>query len=56
MIQLFASDHDVPLDSPCDLLGFGAVFWKFVVQEVVEIRGVQLEADREDLCFYGFGS
>ena len=51
MIKLFTSNYDIPLAAPSDSLGLSPIFWKFIAEQVVEVRSCLVWVDGEDLCF-----
>ena len=51
MVELFTSNHHISPAAPSDSLGLSPIFWKFVVEQVVEVRSCPVRVDGEDLCF-----
>src|SRR6266511_1196142 len=50
-VELFSSNYHVSPATPSDSLGLSPIFWKFVVEQVVEVRSCPVRIDGEDLCF-----
>src|SRR5436190_18002302 len=50
-VELFSSNYHVSPAAPSDLLGLSPIVWKFVVEQVVEVRSFPVRVDGEDLCF-----
>src|SRR6266542_2611557 len=50
-VELFSSNYHVSPAAPSDSLSLSPIFWKFVVEQVVEVRGCPVRVDGEDLCF-----
>ena len=50
-VKLFSSNYHVSPAAPSDSLGLSPIFWKFVVEQVVEVRSCPVRIDGEDLCF-----
>src|SRR5437773_3899873 len=51
VVKLFSSNYHVSPAAPSDSLGLSPIFWKFVVEQVVEVRSCPVRVDGEDLCF-----
>src|SRR6266508_2816337 len=51
VVKLFPSNYHVSPVAPSDLLGLSPIFWKFIVEQVVEVRSYPVRVDGEDLCF-----
>src|SRR5438132_7428015 len=51
VVKLFSSDYHVSSAAPSDSLGLGPIFWKFITEQVVEVRSCPIRVDGEDLCF-----
>src|SRR5438105_3393660 len=51
VVELFSSNYHVSPAAPSDSLGLSPIFWKFVVEQVVEVRSCPVRIDGEDLCF-----
>src|SRR5438105_8317446 len=51
MVKLFSSNYHVSPAAPSDSLSLSPIFWKFIVEQVVEVRGCPVRVDGEDLCF-----
>src|SRR5438105_7353906 len=47
----FSSNYHVSPAVPSDSLGLSLIFWKFIVEQVVEVRSCPVRVDGEDLCF-----
>src|SRR5438132_14031090 len=50
-VKLFSSNYHVSPAAPSDSLSFSPIFWKFIVEQVVEVRSCPVRIDGEDLCF-----
>ena len=50
-VELFSSNYHVSPAAPSDSLGLSPIFWKFIVEQVVEVRSCPVRVDGEDLCF-----
>src|SRR5438105_9287432 len=50
-VELFSSNYHVSPAAPSDSLGLSPIVWKFVVEQVVEVRSCPVRVDDEDLCF-----
>src|SRR6266542_2816038 len=50
-VELFSSNYHVSPAAPSDSLGLSPIFWKFVVEQVVEVRSCPVRIDGEDLYF-----
>src|SRR5438105_15165402 len=50
-VELFTSNYHVSLAVSSDSLGLSPIFWKFIVEQVVEVRSCPVRIDGEDLCF-----
>src|SRR6266508_4116294 len=51
VVKLFSSNYHVSPAAPSDSLGLSPIFWKFVVEQVVEVWSCLGRVDGEDLCF-----
>src|SRR5438105_3106367 len=51
VVKLFSSDYHVSPAAPSDSLGLSPIFWKFIAEQVVEVRSCPARVDGEDLCF-----
>src|SRR6266511_3764044 len=51
MVKLFSSDYHVSPAAPSDSFGLSPIFWKFIMEQVVEVRSCSVRVDGEDLCF-----
>src|SRR6266511_3493115 len=51
VVKLFSSNYHVSPAMPSDSLGLSLIFWKFIVEQVVEVRSCPVRVDGEDLCF-----
>src|SRR6266498_1310173 len=51
VVKLFSSNYHVSLVAPRDSLGLNPIFWKFIVEQVVEVRSCPVRIHGEDLCF-----
>src|SRR6266542_2666279 len=51
MVKLFSSNYHVSPAVPSDSLGLSPIFWKFITEQVVEVRSCPVRVDGEDLCF-----
>src|SRR6266540_325424 len=50
-VELFSSNYHVSPAALSDSLSLSPIFWKFIVEQVVEVRGCLVRVDGEDLCF-----
>src|SRR6266498_1754901 len=50
-VKLFSSNYHVSPAAPSDSLGLNLIVWKFIVEQVVEVRSCPVRVDGEDLCF-----
>src|SRR6266542_1594156 len=50
-VKLFSSNYYVSPTAPSDSLGLSPIFWKFIVEQVVEVQSCPVRVDGEDLCF-----
>ena len=55
MVELFTSNYDISSAAPSDALSLSPIFWKFITEQVVEVRSCPIRVDREDLCFDWLG-
>src|SRR5207253_1823590 len=51
VVKLFSSNYHVSPAAPSDSLGLSLIFWKFIMEQVVEVRSCPVRVDGEDLCF-----
>src|SRR5437868_9448877 len=51
VVKLFSSNYHVSPAAPSDSLGLSPIFWKFIVEQVVEVRSCPVRVDGEGLCF-----
>src|SRR5438105_3965103 len=51
VVKLFSSNYHVSPAAPSDSLGLSPIFWKFVLEQVVEVRSCPVRVNGEDLCF-----
>src|SRR5207244_1913877 len=51
VVELFTSNYHISLAAPSDSLGLSPIFWKFIADQVVEVRSCPVKVDGEDLCF-----
>src|SRR6266540_860252 len=51
VVELFTSNYNISPAAPSDSLGLSPVFWKFIAEQVVEVRSCLVRVDRKDLCF-----
>src|SRR5436190_13704920 len=51
VVNLFSSNYHVSPAALSDSLGLSPIFWKFVVEQVVEVRSCPVRVDGEDLYF-----
>src|SRR5438128_7677911 len=51
VVKLFSSDYHVSPAAPSDSLGLSPIFWKFIAEQVVEVRSCPVRVDGEDLYF-----
>src|SRR6266511_1588435 len=50
-VKLFSSKYHVSPAVPSDSLSLSPIFWKFIVEQVVEVRSCPVRVNGEDLCF-----
>src|SRR5207244_12052638 len=50
-VELFSSDYHISPTAPSDSFGLSPIFWKFIVEQVAEVRSCPVRVDGEDLCF-----
>src|SRR5438876_593527 len=50
-IEFFSPDYHISTTAPGDSFGLGPIFWKFVVEQVAEVRSYPIGVDGEDLRF-----
>src|SRR6266542_361134 len=55
MVELFTSNYDISPATPSDALSLSPIFWKFIMEQVVEVRSCPNRVDHEDLCFDRLG-
>src|SRR6266542_3421744 len=51
VVKLFSSNYHVSLAAPSDSLGLSPIIWKFIAEQVVEVRSCPVRVNGEDLCF-----
>src|SRR5438105_8024171 len=51
VVELFTSNYNISPATPGDSFGLSPIFWKFVAEQVVEVRSCPVRVDGEDLCF-----
>src|SRR6266508_3084689 len=51
VVELFTSNYNISPAAPSDSLGLSPIFWKFIAEQVVEVRSCPIRVDRKDLCF-----
>src|SRR5438128_201636 len=51
VVKLFSSNYHVSPAASSDSLGLSPIFWKFIAEQVVEVRSCPVRVDGEDLCF-----
>src|SRR6266540_493195 len=51
VVKLFSSNYHVSPAAPSDSLGLSSIFWKFIAEQVVEVRSCPVRVNGEDLCF-----
>src|SRR6266508_1036217 len=51
VVELFTSNYHISPVAPSDSLGLSPIFWKFIAEQVVEVRSCPVRIDGEDLCF-----
>src|SRR5438128_6275552 len=55
VVKLFSFNYHVSPAAPSDSLGLSPIFWKFIAEQVVEVRSCPVRVDGEDLCFNRLG-
>src|SRR5437016_8499337 len=51
VVKLFSANYHVSPAAPSDSLDLSPIFWKFIVEKVVEVRSCPVRVNGEDLCF-----
>src|SRR5438876_10742094 len=51
VVELFTSNYNISPAAPSDSFGLSLIFWKFIAEQVVEVRSCPVRVDRKDLCF-----
>src|SRR5438876_577880 len=51
VVELFTSNYNIFSAAPSDSLGLSPIFWKFIAEQVVEVRSYPVRVDRKYLCF-----
>src|SRR5438128_8323 len=51
VVRLFSSNYHVSPAAPSDSLSLSPIFWKFIVEQVVEVQSCPVRVNGEDLCF-----
>src|SRR5436190_16696499 len=51
VVKLFSSNYHVSPAAPSDSFGLSPIFWKFIAEQVVEVRSCPDRVNGEDLCF-----
>src|SRR5947207_5762946 len=51
VVKLFSANYHVSPVALSDSLGLSPIFWKFIVEQVVEVRSCPVWVNGEDLCF-----
>src|SRR5438105_1741634 len=51
VVELFTSNYNISPAAPSDSLGLSPIFWKFIAEQVVEVRSYPVRVDHKDLCF-----
>src|SRR5207237_600327 len=51
VVELFSSNYHVSPATPSDSLGLSPIIWRFIVEQVVEVRSCPVRVDDEDVCF-----
>src|SRR5438105_349656 len=51
VVELFTSNYHISPAAPSDSLGLNPIFWKFIAEQVVEVRSCPVRVDDKDLCF-----
>src|SRR6266540_950567 len=51
VVELFTSNYNISPAAPSDSLGLSPIFWKFIAEQVVEVRSCPVRVDRKDLYF-----
>src|SRR5438132_6825083 len=55
VVELFTSNYHISPAAPSDSLGLNPIFWKFIAEQVVEVRSCPVRVDGENLCFDQLG-
>src|SRR6266511_91019 len=51
VVKLFSSNYHVSPAAPSDSFGLSPIFWKFITEQVVEVRSCPVRGNSEDLFF-----
>src|SRR5207247_1849421 len=51
VVKLLSSNYHVSPAVPSDSFGLSPIFWKFIAEQVVEVRSCPVRVNGEDLCF-----
>src|SRR6266542_3340105 len=51
VVELFTSNYHISPAAPSDSLSLSPIFWKFIAEQVVEVRSCPVRVDGKDLCF-----
>src|SRR6266540_684853 len=55
VVEFFTSNYHISPAAPSDSLGLSPIFWKFIAEQVVEVRSCPVRVDGEDLYFDRLG-
>src|SRR6266542_2856413 len=50
-VELFSSNYHVSPAAPSDSFGLSPIFWKFIVEQVVEVRSCPIRVDGVNIIF-----
>src|SRR6266542_1905967 len=51
VVKLFSSNYHISPAAPSDSLGLSPIIWKFIAEQVIEVRNCPVRVDGEDHCF-----
>src|SRR5438132_5223458 len=51
VVELFTSNYHISPAASSDSPGLSPIFWKFIVEQVVEVQSCPVRVDGKDLCF-----
>src|SRR6266540_5181067 len=51
VVEFFTSNYNISPAAPSDSFGLSPIVWKFITEQVVEVRSCPVRVDHKDLCF-----